>query len=434
MYFGLAPESASLSLETIRKCLYAALRRFGKPEKVLAVPPDFTRLQSAAGPITEMVWDFYGSKLCSVLPATGTHMAMSDDERRTMYPKIPGELFKQHSWRTDLLSLGEVPASFIEKQSEGRLSYPWPAQVNRLLVDGNFDLILSIGQVVPHEVAGMANHSKNVLIGVGGLEAINRSHFLGAVYGMERIMGRADTPVRRVLDYAAGCFAHKLPLVYVLTVRSKDETGHLATRGLFIGDDKECFQRAAELSLKFNFTLVPEPIQKAVVYLDPKEFKSTWLGNKAIYRTRMALADDADLVVLAPGVKQFGEDAVIDRLIRKHGYRTTPEVMLAVDNDPELADNLSAAGHLIHGSSEGRFRISYSPGELTREEVEQVGYDYLPLEKTLSWYDPAKLKDGFNEVNGEHIFFVSNPSLGLWAQRDRFDSPPVGVPTPEVAM
>ena len=213
------------------------------------------------------------------------------------------ELFRVHNWRTDVETLGEVPAEFIHEQSEGKLNYPWPAQVNRLITQGGFDLILSIGQVVPHEVIGMANYNKNILVGTGGRESINRSHYLGAVYGMERIMGRAENPVRNVLNYASDRFLRHLPIVYVLTVVGRTADDRLAVRGLFIGDDAECFHRAAELSLKVNFEMLDAPIQKAVVYLDPHEFHSTWLGNKAVYRTRMALADGAELIILAPGVR-----------------------------------------------------------------------------------------------------------------------------------
>jgi len=355
-----------------------------------------------------------------VLPATGTHAPMSDQEIATMYVGVPRALFQHHTWRSGLAALGEVPSSFIHEQSEGRLNFSWPVQVNRHLIEGGFDLILSIGQVVPHEVAGMANQNKNILIGVGGPESIHRSHYLGAVYGIERIMGRADNPVRRVLNRAAACFLQNVPIIYALTVRGKDEEGNLVTRGLFIGDDNECFERAAELSLKVNFAMLDRPIKKAVVYLNPSEFKSTWLGNKAIYRTRLALADGAELVVIAPGIKTFGEDADIDRLIRKHGYVTTPEVLQAVESDTNLAENLSAAAHLIHGSSEGRFRITYCPGHLTREEIEGVNYSYCSVAEALKKYDPEKLRDGFNDVGGEEIFYISNPALGLWAHKNRF--------------
>jgi hypothetical protein len=237
---------------------------------------------------------------------------------------------------------------------------------------------------------------------------------------MERILGRADNPVRRVLNYASDRFLKDLPIVYVQAVVGRAADGGLATRGLFVGDDAECFERAAELSLKVNFEMLDDPLRKAVVFLDPHEFHSTWLGNKAVYRTRMALADGAELIVLAPAVKEFGEDRTIDALIRKYGYRGTPATLDAVAKNPDLAADLSAAAHLIHGSSEGRFRITWCPGHLTREEVESVGFGYGDLNHMLRRYDPAKLRHGFNTVDGEEIFFVANPGLGLWAHRNRF--------------
>ncbi len=345
---------------------------------------------------------------------------MTPEQLTAMFGDVPQALFRAHKWREDVETLGVIPKEFIREQSEGKVEYDWPAQVNRLVARGNFDLILSIGQVVPHEVIGMANHNKNILIGTGGPESINRSHYLGAVYGMERIMGRADNPVRRVLNRAAREFLAELPIVYVLTVVSQNSSGDTIVRGLFVGDDDECFLRASELSLKVNFDLLPKAIRKAVVYLDPHEFHSTWLGNKGVYRTRMAMADGGELVIFAPGVCEFGEDPQIDKLIRKYGYRGTPATLEMVKNNPDLAANLSAAAHLIHGSSEGRFKITWCPGNLTREEVEGVGFSYGDLKQMQQVYDPAKLQQGWNEVNGEEIFFIENPGLGLWSTPDRF--------------
>ena len=166
--------------------------------------------------------------------------------------------------------------------------------------------------------------------------------------------------------------------------------------------------------------MLDQPIRKAVVWLDPDEFKSTWLGNKSVYRTRMALADGAELIVLAPGVREFGEDPAIDTLIRKYGYHGTPETLRMVRENEDLASSLGAAAHLIHGSSEGRFSITYCPGHLTRAEVEGAGFRYAPLDEMAAKYNPAKLCDGDNDVYGEKVYFIANPALGLWANRQRF--------------
>jgi nickel-dependent lactate racemase len=420
LYCSIGSADTDLTPQQLNDLLVEGLAKLGARNKVLAVPPDQTRAHSHAGELTRSAWKHYGDRMKAVLPALGTHVPMNPERVAAMFGEMPFDLFKVHNWRTDIETLGEVPAEFIREQSEGKLNYAYPAQVNKLISRGGFDLILSIGQVVPHEVIGMANYNKNILVGTGGRDGINRSHYLGAVYGMERIMGRAANPVRNVLNYAADHFLKDLPIIYALTVVGRRADGGLAVRGLYVGDDMECFNQAAALSLKVNFEMHDEPIKKAVVYLDPEEFHSTWLGNKAIYRTRMALADGAELIVLAPGVKEFGEDKTIDALIRKYGYRGTQATLKAVEANADLANDLSAAAHLIHGSSEGRFRITWCPGHLSKEEVEGVGFGFGELNAMLKRYDPCKLSLGVNKVGGEEIFFISNPGLGLWAHRSRF--------------
>jgi len=415
-YYAEGSPSTDLTAADLRSALAAALDRVGPRNKVLALPPDFTRFNSMCGPLTCMVYEYFGRRLVDVMPALGTHSPMTGVQLERMFPTVPKTLIREHDWRSDVVTIGEVPAEFVAEATEGIYAKPWPVQLNRLVWQGGHDLILSIGQVVPHEVVGMANYNKNLFVGTGGAAGINESHFIGAVYGMERMMGRADTPLRRILNYAQDHFCGDLPVVFVLTVIGPREDGGLAVRGLFIGDDVECFQRAAELSVKVNFVVLDQQPQKIVVYLDPEEFHSTWLGNKAIYRTRMAIADDGELIILAPAVGAFGEDPVIDKLIRKYGYRTTPEILRFVQQTDDLPANLSAAAHLIHGSSEGRFRITYCPGRLDREEIEAVGYRYADLAEMQARYDPRQLKDGWNEMpDGQRVFYVSNPALGLWA-------------------
>jgi nickel-dependent lactate racemase len=322
-----------------------------------------------------------------------------------------------------VVPLGEVPATLIRELSGGRLGFSIRVELDRLLVEQPWDAIISIGQLVPHEVIGIANHAKNVFVGAGGSDLINKTHWLGAVVGIERIMGRADTPVRRVLDFAAQNLARHLPIVYLLTVRARNAEGKLVTRGLFAGDDRACFERGAELCRQVNLNRLERAPRKVVVYLEPEEYRSTWLGNKAVYRTRMAIADGGELVVLAPGVREFGEDPAIDRLIRRFGYRGTPATLAAVERQPELAENLSAAAHLIHGSSEGRFQITYCPGQMTRAEIEGVGFAWADLRDMIRRYPPDRLQDGWNVLpDGEEVFYISNPGLGLWGTAERFDA------------
>ncbi len=421
LFYSKGGKNYNFSSDELRVALYSVYELLGKKKKVLAIPPDFTRFHSRAGELTYFSWEYYKDKLTDILPALGTHYPMTKDEIKKMFLDTPIDLFREHNWRNDIVTLGEVPADFLKKISEGKVNYPWPAQVNKILIEGNYDLILSIGQVVPHEVIGMANYNKNIFIGTGGAEGINKSHFLGAAYGMERILGRAINPVREVLNYASKHFLENMPVIYILTVVGADENNKLAVRGLFIGDDLECFKQASKLSLEVNVTMLEKPLSKVLVYLDPSEFKSTWLGNKSIYRTRMAIADGGELIVLAPGVKEFGEDKEIDKLIRKYGYIGIEKVLEFVKKEDDLKNNLSAAAHLIHGSSEGRFKITYCTKHLTKKEVESVNFQHAVLSGMLEKYNPEKLNTGYNKLpDGEKIYFIPNPAIGLWAFKDRF--------------
>lgn len=399
-------------MDDLREGLEEAFAKLGPRKKVLVIPPDITRFHSRAGDITRMAYDYFGDRISDILPALGTHKPMTPVELDRMFPGVPHSLFRIHDWRKDIIRVGEVPGEFISAVSGGAISYSWPVELNRMIWEGNHDLILSVGQVVPHEVIGMANYNKNLLIGCGGPDSINKSHFLGAVYGMERIMGIADNPVRQVLNYASDNYMAHLPVIYVLTVLSSPRK---LIRGLFIGTSEDVFLAAAGLSVKVNITDVGKPVHKIVVNLDPGEYRSTWLGNKSVYRTRMAIADGGELIVLAPGMKEFGEDPEIDRLIRKYGYKGTPYILDAVKRNEELRDNLSAAAHLIHGSSEERFRITYCPGHLTRKEISNAGFSYGDIDRALKTYKTDNLQEGFNRTqSGEEFYYISNPATGLW--------------------
>jgi len=391
-------------------------------KKVLLLPPDFTRMYSGAGVITAVYYELLKDRCeVDILPALGTHEPMTREECRAFFGEgVPFERVIVHNWKTDVVKLGEVPAEFVAGVSEGLVRSKIDVEVNRRVVDKSYDLIISVGQVVPHEVVGMANYSKNIFVGCGGASMINSSHMLGAFYGMERVMGRDFSPVRRVFDYAQEKFLADVPLLYVLTVTTNVD-GETRIHGLYIGNRRELFEEAVRQSQELNLTYVDKPLKKTVVYLDEREFKSTWLGNKAIYRTRMAIADGGELIVLAPGVRKFGEDDENDRLIRKYGYVGRENVLKLVNENEDLRLNLSVAAHLIHGSSDGRFRVTYCAEKLSEQEVRSAGFDYLPYCKALELYRPDTLKDGFNTLpGGEGIYYISNPALGLWTVKAPF--------------
>jgi len=399
---------------------YAVFSKNRIIKKILIIPPDFTRFYSMSGKITSMLYKRL-KDICTIdiLPALGTHMPMTDKELDEMFEGIPHDRFFIHDWKKDVVKIGEVPKDFVYEVSEGLVNEKIDVEVNKRFLDKSYDLIISIGQVVPHEVVGMANYSKNIFVGIGGNSMINKSHMLGAFYGMERMMGRDYSPVRKVFDYAQEKFISSFPLFYIFTVTTQNGAS-ADIHGLYAGNGRDAFEEALKDSQQKNFTFLDEEPEKIVVYLDEREFKTTWLGNKAIYRTRMAIAKGGDLIILAPEVKRFGEDAENDRLIRKYGYIGRENILKKADENDDLKSNLSVAAHIIHGSSDGKFNITYAVRHMTKEEIENANFNYMDYDEAVKLYDPKKLKDGYNYVNGEKIYFISNPALGLWSSRKKF--------------
>ncbi len=421
--FLTAKTDEGLTQEEIKNALLKSLE--GRSlKKVLILPPDFTRFHSGAGYITNVYYHTLtdmGVKV-DIMPALGTHVAMTESQWTSMFSDVPYERMLVHRWRTDVVKLGEIPASFLSEITDGLWTEPVSAEVNKLIMDESYDLIISPGQVVPHEVIGMANHSKNLFVGVGGSEMINKSHMVGAVYGMERMMGKDYTPVRRMFDFGMEHFLSRRPILFVLTVTTAPG-GNIHTHGIFIGEGRECLTQAVKLAQQKNIDFVEHGLNKCVVYLEPSEFKSTWLGNKAVYRTRMAMADGGELIILAPGVERFGEDDRVDALIRKYGYRGRLNTLeqFKKEENTDLRDNMGAAAHLIHGSSDGRFKITYAVKNISKEEISSVGFNAADYDDLVRKYDPEKLQYGYNEVDGEEIYYIPNPALGLWINREKFE-------------
>ena len=420
--FRIAETENGLSEEVIREAVLSSLER-RRVRRALILPPDFTRFHSNAGFITNIYYHALKERGAEVdiLPALGTHEMVTQEQAEKMYGDIPYDVLIPHNWRTDVVKLGEVPGAFLEEITEGLWHDPVSVEINRLVMDERYDLIISPGQVVPHEVIGMSNHAKNLFVGVGGSDMINKSHMVGAVYGMERMMGKDHTPVRKIFDYGMEHFLKDRPILFALTVTTASG-GNIRTHGLFIGEGRNCLTEAVRLAQEKNIDFVEHGIKKCVVYLDPDEFKSTWLGNKAVYRTRMAMADGGELIILAPGVAGFGEDRQVDRLIRKYGYRGRLHTLEAFNKEEnaDLRENMGAAAHLIHGSSDGRFSITYAVKNISQEEIAGVGFIPASYDELVKKYDPAALQYGFNTVDGEEIYYIPNPALGLWINRERF--------------
>ena len=406
-----------------------AQKRIGpKLKRVLLLPPDLTRAHSGSGKVTEWLYQEIMRREPNahvrVIPTLGQHRPHTEAQNKWMFGSIPNDIILPHDWRNGVSHVGVIPGEMVKETTGGAADWPIPVDINSTLMDEAWDLIINIGHVVPHEVLGFANHNKNYFIGLGGKDTICSSHIAAAVYGIENNLGCLVTPLRACYNQAEQDMLKHLPDVYFQIVMQRDPANRLVTSGVYIGDDLDTYLQAARRSRKQNITVFQKPIQKVVAVMQADEFRATWVANKAVYRTRMAIADGGQLLILAPGVERFGEQPEVEALIRKYGYKGTERTLKLFRSEPDMQAIPHGVAHLIHGSSEGRFNITYAPGHLTREEIESVGYEYADLAEAQRRYDPAKMKEGWNTMpDGEEVFYISTPSAGLWATDAKLNNP-----------
>jgi nickel-dependent lactate racemase len=413
--------------EACSRLIAEARTRINKDlKRVLLLPPDLTRAHSGVGRITELIYrelDAAGAHV-EVIPTLGQHIPHTEAENKWMFGSIPEERIFAHDWRNGVTRVANIPASLVKETTGGVADWDIPVDLNSKLVDEQWDLIVNLGHVVPHEVLGFANHNKNYYIGLGGKDTICASHIAAAVYGIENNLGCLVTPLRACYNWSEEKHLGNFPDVYLQIVMQRDASNKLVTSGLFIGDDLETYLAAARQSREQNITLFDKPIKKVVAVMQADEFRATWVANKAVYRTRMAIADGGELLIIAPGVERFGEQPEVDALIRKYGYKGTPNTLALYKTEADMQAIPHGVAHLIHGSSEGRFDITYAPGHLSKAEIEQVGYNYADCAEMEKRYDPAIMKEGWNTMpDGEEVFYISTPSAGLWSTKEKLNNP-----------
>lgn len=422
-------EGEALTREEIRgavtRLLDEARKRIKRDlKRVLLLPPDLTRAHSGAGAITEMLYEGLAGCEVAVIPTLGQHRPHTEEENRWMFGSIPNRIIYPHDWREGCTRVGTIPAAMVAETTGGVADWEIPIDLNSKLVSEPWDLVINVGHVVPHEVLGFANHNKNYFIGLGGKETICASHIAAAVYGIENNLGCLITPLRACYNWAEQKYLSHLPDVYLQIVMRRDAEEKLVTSGIYVGEDAETYLAAARASRRQNITTFDRPVRKVVAVMQADEFRGTWVANKAVYRTRMALADGGELLVIAPGLERFGEQPEVDALIRKYGYTGTERILRLYRTEKDLQEIAHGTAHLIHGSSEGRFTIRYAPGHLSQKEIEGVGYEYADLGEALTRYAPEHMAEGLNTMpDGEEVFYISTPSAGLWSTKAKLENP-----------
>jgi len=422
IFFAEGKADTTISSSRISELIDSMLGKLGKLDRVLVLPPDYTRFNSFAGEITCMLYKkLKNHSHIEIMPTIGTHTPMTKEELTSMYPGIPHEIFRSHNWQKDVICMGTIPSETTHELTGGLANWSVNCEINKTLIEGGWDQIISVGQLVPHELVGIANFNKNILIGTGGKDIIGKTHILGALYGLEKMMGHISSPVRKLFNYMSQNFIHHLSISYIMTVRGSDRENRIVTRGIFAGNDEECYIRGSKLCQQVNIKLLKKEYEKVIAYLDPEEIKSMWVGNKAICRTRMAIADGGELIVLCPGIQSFGENPISDAFIRKYGYQNQKPLLKTVEECGDLEDNLASLSHMIVSSPEGRFKVIHAVKKLSRSELESVNCNYADYDEVVKRYNPYSLKEGENIMpDGEEVFYVSKPTQGLWSEINRF--------------
>jgi lactate racemase len=372
--------------ESFRDIIHEALRVIQPGERVLAIIPDRTRDDNThvLFPIASDFLRKRGVAAFDVLVAQGTHPPMSEAQKLLKIggTDFDGHLF-DHRWDEpeELITLGELSAATVRELTGGLIEQSIPVSINKLLAPGTYATVIVFGATVPHEVAGFAGGAKYFFPGVAGPELTHTTHWLGALAGIENIIGRVETPTRRLIEAATELISARI--ISLNTVVSREANGELVTYALFAGEIRDAFRRAAEVSRQVHIRYTGRKYKKVIALLDP-HYDELWVGGKASYKLGAIIKEGGELIIYAPHLTKLSETH--GTLIEKYGYAPLESVRDMLGVSPELRENLCIAAHLAHVTYAGRldaegrivprYRITMASG-LDEETCRRVNLGYL---------------------------------------------------------
>ena len=382
-----------LSSSTLTAIVHEALDVIKPGERVLAIIPDKTRDDNTdfLFPVATEFLTRRGVASFDALVAQGTHPPMTEAQKLSKIGRasFAGQLF-DHRWdkAEELITIGELSASTVKELTGGLIEHAVPVSINKLLAPGVYDTVLVFGATVPHEVAGFAGGAKYFFPGVAGPELTHTTHWLGALAGIENIIGQVETPTRRLIEAAADLIAARVISINSVVSRNGDQ--ELVTYGLFAGDIREAFRRAAAVSRQVHIRYTGRKYRTVVALLDP-HYDEMWVGGKASYKLGAIVEDGGELIIYAPHLTKLSETH--GALIEKYGYAPLEVVRDMLGASPELRENLCIAAHLAHvayagrtdeqGRTVPRYRITMATG-LDEETCRRVNLGYLDY-RTVDW-------------------------------------------------
>jgi nickel-dependent lactate racemase len=352
-----APES-DLSGGELRAILDQALLYVAPGARVLTIIPDKTRDDN-----TNLLFPFAAEILAErqiaqfdALVAQGTHVPMTHEEKRLKIggteKSVPGlGHIYDHQWNIpeELVTIGELSAARVTELTGGLISNAVSVNLNRRLGPGVYDTVIIFSATVPHEVAGFAGGAKYLFPGVAGPDLTHATHWLGALAGIENVIGRVETPTRHMIEAAADFVAAQI--ITLNSVITREEDNRLRTHALFAGDFRDAFRRAAEVSRQVHIKYTGRKYQRVVALLD-EHYDELWVGGKASYKLGGIIKEGGELIIYAPHLRSISETH--GRLIEKYGYAPLDRVREMVALSTELQNNLAVAAHLAHVSYAGQ--------------------------------------------------------------------------------
>ena len=355
---GTGGPDLDLSPAELREIVEQALLTVGPGARVLAIVPDKTRDDNTdlLFPYAAEILAARGAEQFDALVAQGTHMPMTEDEKRAKVglhegASLPllGQIF-DHQWNRpeELVDLGELSAERVTELTGGLINESVKVNLNRLLAPGVYDTVLIFGATVPHEVAGFAGGAKYFFPGVAGPDLTHATHWLGALASIERVIGRVETPTRHMIEAAADLVPARIISLNSVVTRGDDE--RLRTHALFCGDFREAFRRAAEVSRQVHIKYTGRKYRRVVALLD-EHYDELWVGGKASYKLGGIIDEGGELIIYAPHLRAISETHGL--LIEKYGYAPIDRVREMVALSTELRSNLAVAAHLAHVSYAG---------------------------------------------------------------------------------
>jgi nickel-dependent lactate racemase len=385
------PPVRVLGADEMRQIVQEALAGVRPGTRVLAVIPDKTRDDNTdlLFPMISQTLAARGAAQLDALVAQGTHPPMTAVEKRAKIgaglADLPlfGEVFDHH-WDdpTHLTTLGSLSGDEVSELTGGLMRREVPIQLNVRLAPGVYDLVLVIGAVVPHEVAGFAGGAKYFFPGVAGPALTHFTHWLGALASIERVIGRVETPTRHVIEAAADRVT--TPVIALTSVSTRTPEG-LRTHALFTGTLRDTVRRAAAVSAQVHVRYTGRRYRRVIALLD-EHYDEMWVAGKASYKLGAIIEHGGELVIYAPHLK--GISTTHGRLIEKYGYAPLEQVREMVDGSDELSANLCVAAHLAHvsygsrladGKIAPRYRITLASA-IPEDVCDRVKLGYAPLD------------------------------------------------------